>query len=118
MRKKDSQPVTVAQLENVLDKRFEQFGRQITENITGRITQQVTQQVTQQTTHVVSQLIEYIDVRVGAVEKIQMEMKNTLDWLVGAYKKFEEEHMVLTSKYSSVQHRLDDHEERLVVLEK
>ena len=99
MRKKNNQLVTVDVLEAVLDKRFEQFGKQIT-------------------TQIVSQLIEYIDMRVGAVETDQEEMRNTLDWLVGAYKKFEEEHMILTSKYTSVQHRLDNHEDRLVELEK
>lgn len=99
MRKKNNQLVTVDVLEAVLDKRFEQFGKQIT-------------------TQIVSQLIEYIDMRVGAVETNQEEMRNTLDWLVGAYKKFEEEHMILTSKYTSVQHRLDNHEDRLVKLEK
>ncbi len=99
MRKKNNQLVTVDVLEAVLDKRFEQFGKQIT-------------------TQIVSQLIEYIDMRVGAVETNQEEMRNTLDWLVGAYKKFEEEHMILTSKYTSVQHRLDNHEDRLVELEK
>ena len=76
MRKKNNQLVTVDVLEAVLDKRFEQFGKQIT-------------------TQIVSQLIEYIDMRVGAVETNQEEMRNTLDWLVGAYKKFEEEHMIL-----------------------
>ena len=81
MRKKNNQLVTVDVLEAVLDKRFEQFGKQIT-------------------TQIVSQLIEYIDMRVGAVETNQEEMRNTLDWLVGAYKKFEEEHMILTSKYT------------------
>lgn len=106
MRKKNNQLVTVDVLEAVLDKRFEQFGKQIT-------------------TQIVSQLIEYIDIRVGAVEmrlnhveKRVDNIERALDWLVNAYKKFEEEHMILTSKYTSVQHRLDNHEERLIVLEK
>ena len=107
MKRKNNQPFTVDVLEDVLDKRFELFGKQFTERIT-----------TQLSTHIVSQLMEYIDIRIGAVEINQAEMKNTLDWLVGAYKKFEEEHMILTSKYTAVQHRLDKHEDRLVVLEK
>jgi len=40
-----------------------------------------------------------------------------LDWLVGAFKKFEEEHMVLTGKYSTINVKLDNHESRIQVLE-
>ncbi|KKQ01975.1 MAG: hypothetical protein US11_C0002G0034 [Candidatus Roizmanbacteria bacterium GW2011_GWA2_36_23] len=41
-----------------------------------------------------------------------------LDWLVGAFKKFDEEHTILTGKYGQVNEQLDNHESRIKVLEK
>jgi len=40
-----------------------------------------------------------------------------LDWLVGAFKKFDEEHTVLTGNYSQINVQLDNHESRIQVLE-
>lgn len=41
----------------------------------------------------------------------------SLDWLVGAFKKFDEEHTILTGKYSTINVKLDNHESRIQVLE-
>lgn len=41
-----------------------------------------------------------------------------LDWLVGAFKKFDEEHSILTGRYSDVNEKLDNHETRIKILEK
>ncbi|MDP3974550.1 MAG: hypothetical protein Q8P65_01015 [bacterium] len=42
----------------------------------------------------------------------------TLDWLVGAFKKFDEEHTVLTVRYSRINKSIDNHETRISILEK
>ena len=42
----------------------------------------------------------------------------TLDWLVGAFKKFDAEHTILSARYSTVNKTLDNHEERITTLEK
>src|SRR3990167_1977497 len=42
----------------------------------------------------------------------------TLDWLVGAFKKFDEEHSILTARYSTIGKTIDNHETRITVLEK
>jgi hypothetical protein len=44
-----------------------------------------------------------------------------LDWLVGAFQKFDEEHTILSGRYSQVREKLDNHdnhEERISALEK
>lgn len=50
------------------------------------------------------------------------ELKNgiydKLDWLIGAFKKFNEEHTTLTEQNSRFDDQLTDHESRLQVLEK
>lgn len=40
-----------------------------------------------------------------------------LDWLVGAFKKFDEEHIVLSGNYSDINVKLDDHGSRITLLE-
>ncbi len=42
----------------------------------------------------------------------------TLDWLVGAFKKFDEEHSILTARYSTINKTIDNHEIRITSLEK
>lgn len=42
----------------------------------------------------------------------------TLDWLVGAFKKFDEEHSILTARYSTIGKTIDNHELRITNLEK
>ena len=41
----------------------------------------------------------------------------SLDWLVGAFKKFEEEHTVLTEQNKRANGKLDNHEKRIFSLE-
>lgn len=43
---------------------------------------------------------------------------NNLDWLVGAFKKFDEEHTVLTVRYSTISKTIENHETRISTLEK
>jgi DNA-binding ferritin-like protein len=68
---------------------------------------------------------KYIDIKVNPLEKelevnrdFREQVLKTLDWLVGAFKKFDEEHTLLSGKYSGIQDRIDDHEERLVHIER
>lgn len=42
----------------------------------------------------------------------------TLDWLVGAFKKFDEEHTILSTRYSTISKTIDNHEDRISLLEK
>lgn len=42
----------------------------------------------------------------------------TLDWLVGAFKKFDEEHTVFSEKSMKITAKLDNHESRIQTLEK
>lgn len=50
--------------------------------------------------------------------KFKDQVLKTLDWLVGAFKKFDEEHAVLTGKYSQVNDQISNHEVRITTLEK
>ena len=45
-------------------------------------------------------------------------MYKTLDFLVGSYKKFDEEHSILTTRYSTIGKTIDNHETRISILEK
>lgn len=45
-------------------------------------------------------------------------MYKTLDFLVGSYKKFDEEHSILTTRYSTIGKTIDNHEKRISLLEK
>ena len=82
---------------------------------------------TQQDTHInkrFNAIQEAIDFKLDPILKEQEENKKfrtqvmqTLDWLVGAFKKFEDEHSVLSGKYSDIHNRLDNHEERINTLE-
>lgn len=42
----------------------------------------------------------------------------TLDWLVGAFKKFDEEHAILSERYLSINKTIENHEDRITKLEK
>ena len=42
----------------------------------------------------------------------------TIDFLFGSYKKFDEEHSVLTARYSTIGKTIDNHEIRITTLEK
>lgn len=50
--------------------------------------------------------------------KFKNYVYDKLDWLVGAFQKFNEEHTILSGKYSEVNEKLDNHENRISVLEK
>ncbi len=67
---------------------------------------------------------ESLDMRFKRIEQFIVEFDlfkdqvlSRLDWLINQYKKFDEEHMVLTSRYSDAQVRLDGHEKRIGILE-
>ena len=69
-------------------------------------------------------LIKHLDARFAPLEamaKDYYEFKDqvlkTLDWLVGAFKKFDEEHTVLTDSHSNIQQKVDTHEKRITLLE-
>jgi hypothetical protein len=57
-----------------------------------------------------SSLEEKMDHRFDRVMK-------TLDWLVGAFKKFDEEHTVLAGNYGEIKNQLTKHETRICYLE-
>lgn len=90
--------VTKDYLEKVLDERFDQFFKR---------------------------LEVYLDHRFRPLEEMAADyykfkdyVTDKLDWLVGKYQKFEDEHMILTSQYSSINERLDTHETEIKTLEK
>lgn len=69
-------------------------------------------------------LLFYIDEKNKPFEEMSKDFYNfkeqvlsRLDWLIGRYKKFEDEHTILTGSYSDVQVRLDGHEKRIGILE-
>jgi len=66
----------------------------------------------------------YLDVRFKPLEDISKEfytfkdaVLSRLDWLIGQYKRFDEEHTVLSGRYIGIQSKLDNHETRIVKLE-
>lgn len=65
--------------------------------------------------------IETLDKKVGDFKQEFVGFKDSvlksLDWLVGAFKKFEEEHLSLTEQNNRSNRKLDNHEERIVSLE-
>ncbi|OGK17837.1 hypothetical protein A3G67_02825 [Candidatus Roizmanbacteria bacterium RIFCSPLOWO2_12_FULL_40_12] len=68
---------------------------------------------------------KYMDYRFQTIEEILKELlkfndfaTDKLDWLVGKYQKFEDERMILTTQYSSVNKRLDVHETDVKILKK
>lgn len=54
--------------------------------------------------------LDSIDTRLASI-------MDSLAWLTGEYKKFDEEHIVLTEQNSRVSVRLDSHEKRIISLE-
>ena len=71
----------------------------------------------------------FLSFRIDSLENELKEFKNefmkfkdqvlkTLDWLVGAFKKFDEEHTILTGQYSKVNEELVNHETRITTFEK
>ena len=77
----------------------------------------------------IDRVIKYVDYKTDRLEKAILTLSKelaefkehtnkTLDWLVGAFKKFDEEHTILSARYSTVNKTLDNHEERITTLEK
>lgn len=75
-----------------------------------------------------NRLIKYIDFKTDRLEnsilslskeltEFKEQTARTLDWLVGAFKKFDEEHMILSSNYTTINKTLDNHETRITNLE-
>lgn len=67
----------------------------------------------------------YIDYRLEPFEEMRKDFYSfkdqvlkTLDWLVGAFKKFDEEHTILSGQYSEVQIKIENHETRIGIIEK
>lgn len=69
-------------------------------------------------------LFKYLDHRFEPLDNLVREFADfkdkvltDLDWLMGKYTKFEDEHIVLTEQTSRVNEKLDNHEARIVHLE-
>ena len=69
-------------------------------------------------------LFTYLDYRLEPLEESKREFKDfkdsvlkSLDFLVGAYKKFEDEYTVGFKQYSRLDGKLEDHEVRIKLLE-
>ncbi len=71
----------------------------------------------------------YLNYKIEALSNELKEFKNefiefkdyvtkTLDWLVSAFKKFDEEHTVFSEKSMRISTKLDNHESRIKTLEK
>lgn len=64
---------------------------------------------------------DYMEERLKKLDSVDERLDkimNTLDWLVGRYKKFDEEHVILTGRYGKINEKLHSHETRITVLEK
>lgn len=66
----------------------------------------------------------YLDFRLKPLEEMMEDyykwkdhVNKTLDWLVGAYQKFEEKYDFVSSKQVDTQNRLENHEGRIMTLE-
>lgn len=84
--------VTKSYFDQTLDRRFKEHSEGITERI-----------------------IRYIDYRLEPLElmakdyaQFKDKVLTSLDWLVGAFKKFEDEHTLLTERYIEINKRLEN----------
>ena len=69
-------------------------------------------------------IMKYIDFKIEPLEEMRKDyyqfkdsVLKSLDWLMSAYKKFDEEHTVLSESYSYVREKVDNHETRISNLE-
>lgn len=69
-------------------------------------------------------LMKYIDFKLEPIEEFRKEFTDfkervlkTLDWLVGTYQKFDEEHTVSSEQYSRMTDKVENHEKRIATLE-
>jgi len=60
---------------------------------------------------------EPLDKLVNGFDEFKDKVLTNLDWLTGKYRKFEEEHTVLTEQNSRNINKLENHENRITVLE-
>ena len=75
----------------------------------------------------IDKVIHYMNLKFESIEEklIKLDSINTgleriaktLDWLVGKYKKFDEEHVILSEQNERINNRLDIHEDRISGLE-
>mgnify|MGYP001619617854 CR=1 FL=1 len=63
-------------------------------------------------------LVQSVDNLSKELSEFKERTNKTLDWLVGAFKKFDEEHTILTLRYSTIGKTIDNHEIRITTLEK
>lgn len=73
----------------------------------------------------IDRIIKYIDYRLEPLDELirgfrefQEQMSKTMDFLVGAYQKLTDEHIVAGEQYSRLNRGLQNHEARITSLEK
>lgn len=72
----------------------------------------------------IDRMTKYVDFEIEPVTDFKKEFKDfknkvfdKLDWLIGKYNKFEEEHLVLTEQNERTNDKIDNHEKRIFSLE-
>lgn len=72
----------------------------------------------------IDRMTKYVDFEIEPVTDFKKEFKDfknkvfdKLDWLIGKYNKFEDEHAVLTEQTNRVNGKLDNHEKRIFSME-
>ncbi|MEK7495554.1 MAG: hypothetical protein AAB788_02525 [Patescibacteria group bacterium] len=72
----------------------------------------------------IDRMTKYVNFELEPVDDFKKEFKDfkdkifdKLDWLIGKYNKFEEEHTVLTEQNKRSNSKLDNHEKRIFSLE-
>lgn len=73
----------------------------------------------------IDRVIDSIDYKFNKLDKLHKDFSEfkesitkRLDWLVGAFKKFDEEHTVLSHQNERATKQLENHETRIKILEK
>lgn len=72
----------------------------------------------------IDRVTKYVNFEIEPVTDFKKEFKDfknkvfdKLDWLIGKYNKFEDEHNVLSEQNTRTNNKLDNHEDRIVNLE-
>lgn len=72
----------------------------------------------------IDRMTKYVDFEIEPVTDFKKEFKDfknkvfdKLDWLIGKYNKFEEEHLVLTEQNERTNDKINNHEKRIFSLE-
>jgi len=70
-------------------------------------------------------LIKYIDFRFEPIEEFRKKFEDfqdrvlrILDWIVKKLEKYDQEYTIMSEKYTVIDEKLEDHESRIVALEK